>query len=94
MKATCIKRRRNVNFALAVLVILCIIGMKVSMSTAIAAGDKAVKVTHVKCKHSGCHCDTYVGYQLPNGRYKGACKHGDGWGHTCGHSPKEHGLKE
>lgn len=94
MKTSVTNKKKRVFIAITTLVISCIIGLSVTSIDAAASGDKAVKVTHVKCKHSGCHCDTYVGYQLPNGRYKGACKHGDGWGHTCGHSPKEHGLKE
>lgn len=56
--------------------------------------NKHVKVTNAPCKHRGCNCRAYIGYQLPNGRYSGKCQNSDGWGHTCGHSPKEHGLPE
>lgn len=55
---------------------------------------KKVKVTTASCKHRGCQCRAYIGYLTPSGLYKGACENNDGWGHRCGHSPKEHGLKE
>ena len=55
---------------------------------------KRVKVSSAKCKHRGCKCDGYVGYETPSGAYKGPCQNSDGWGHTCGHSPREHGLRE
>ena len=55
---------------------------------------KKVKVTTASCKHRGCQCRAYIGYLTPSGLYKDACENNDGWGHRCGHSPKEHGLKE
>lgn len=55
---------------------------------------RLVKVPNASCKHSGCRCKSYIGFQTPTGRYHGPCQNGDGWGHKCGHSPKEHGLKE
>lgn len=55
-------------------------------------GDKAVYVKGATCGESGCHCDGYMGTQTPSGRYKGKCINTDGWGHTCGHSPSDHGL--
>ena len=54
---------------------------------------KRVKVTNAPCRHKGCQCRAYIGYELPNGQYKGPCQNSDGWGHTCGHGPQEHGLK-
>ena len=44
--------------------------------------NKHVKVTNALCKHRGCNCRAYIGYQLPNGRYSGKCQNSDGWGHT------------
>lgn len=55
-------------------------------------GNKRVKVTNAPCKHSGCRCSAYIGYQTPSGSYTGKCQNSDGWGHTCNHSPEEHGL--
>lgn len=54
-------------------------------------GNKIVR-TKNKCSHSGCHCSGFVGELSPAGIYKGSCQNTDGWGHTCGHSPREHGL--
>lgn len=56
-------------------------------------GDKYVYVKGAKCTKGGCHCDGYKGVQTSTGLYKGACQNTDGWGHTCGHSPKDHGLQ-
>jgi hypothetical protein len=55
-------------------------------------GNKLVR-TDAKCKKGGCRCSGYIGYKTSGGLYKGACQNSDGWGHTCGHSPKDHGLQ-
>jgi len=55
-------------------------------------GNKKVKVTDAPCNHRGCRCNAYIGYQTPSGTYTGKCQNSDGWGHTCNHSPEEHGL--
>ena len=53
---------------------------------------KLVKVNGAACKSPGCHCKAYIGYQSPAGGYHGPCQNTNGWGHKCGHSPREHGL--
>ena len=40
-----------------------------------------------------CSCDGYYGYKHTNGTYEGACQNTDKWGHRCGHSPEDHGLR-
>lgn len=55
-------------------------------------GNQLVR-TDAKCKKGGCRCSGYIGYKTSGGLYKGACQNTDGWGHTCGHSPKDHGLQ-
>jgi len=54
------------------------------------ASKKFVK-TKYGCKK--CSCSGYWGYYHTNGTYEGACRHTDQWGHRCGHSPEQHGLK-
>lgn len=49
--------------------------------------------TNYKCKHNSCDCSGYWGYKHGNGTYEGKCQNSDGWGHTCNHSPEDHGLK-
>lgn len=55
-------------------------------------GNKPVYVKGASCKEGGCQCDGYMGTITPSGNYKGKCINSDGWGHTCGHSPSDHGL--
>lgn len=48
-----------------------------------------------KAKCSKCsRCSGYWGYKHLNGTYEGDCRNSDGHGHTCGHSPQCHGLRE
>lgn len=49
--------------------------------------------TKSKCEKSNCSCSGYWGYKHNNGTYEGSCSNSDGHGHTCGHSPQNHGLK-
>lgn len=56
--------------------------------------EKPVIVKGASCKHSGCYCSEYHGKQTSTGQYKGKCTNTNGWGHTCGHSPEEHGLNK
>lgn len=51
---------------------------------------KFVKTSY-GCKK--CSCSGYWGYYHSNGTYEGACQHTDQWGHRCGHSPEQHGLR-
>ena len=50
--------------------------------------------TNNKCKHSLCQCSGYWGYKHQNGTFEGNCSNSDGFGHTCRHSPQDHGLKK
>ena len=47
--------------------------------------------TSYRCED--CSCDGYYGYKHQNGTYEGKCSNTDKWGHTCGHSPEDHGLR-
>lgn len=49
--------------------------------------------TNARCGHSNCSCSGYWGFKHTNGTYEGSCSNSDGWGHTCGHSPSSHGLR-
>ncbi len=57
-------------------------------------GSKAVSVKVNGCSGGagGCQCTKYIGTLTSTGLYKGRCQNSDGWGHTCNHSPENHGL--
>ena len=49
--------------------------------------------TSYRCGRGSCKCSGYWGIKHHNGTYEGSCRNSDGYGHTCGHSPKDHGLR-
>jgi len=49
------------------------------------------KKTNIKCDK--CSCSGYWGYYHTNGTWEGPCQNTDKFGHTCRHSPEQHGLK-
>lgn len=53
----------------------------------------AVSVSVNQCNGLGvCSCKTYKGYKIAGtNNYVGKCQNFI-YGHTCGHSPREHGL--
>lgn len=53
---------------------------------------EAVRTVSTKKGCSRCDCDGYIGIEHLNGTYEGNCSNSDGHGHTCRHSPKNHGL--
>ena len=63
-----------------------------SISNTPFEANKPVTVTDAPCRDAGCHCRAYKGYRTPAGSYTGQCQNSDGWGHTCNHGPKAHGL--
>ena len=67
----------------------------VSTDISLMAGDKykSFVKTNAKCKHRNCQCSGYWGIKHYNGTYEGACRNSDGFTHTCGHSPQDHGLR-
>lgn len=52
--------------------------------------------TNAKCRRTNvCDCSGYWGYiHYPSRKYEGRCQNSDGHGHTCGHSPADHGLPQ
>lgn len=41
-----------------------------------------------------CGCEGYWGYEHGNGAYEGSCSNTRPGGHSCGHSPQQHNLKQ
>ena len=66
---------------------------KINRSSNISFKGGTFVKTNYKCKHNSCDCSGYWGYKHSNGTYEGKCQNSDGWGHTCNHSPEDHGLK-
>lgn len=56
-----------------------------------ANSTKLVK-TDAECEK--CSCSGYRGKKHDSGTYEGDCQNTDQWGHRCGHSPSDHGLKQ
>ena len=50
------------------------------------------KKTNAQCDE--CSCSGYWGTKHDAGTYEGACSNTDQFGHSCGHSPSHHGLRE
>ncbi|MBR5210998.1 MAG: hypothetical protein IKV91_00320 [Bacteroidales bacterium] len=67
-----------------------------SLEFSLMAGDKykSFVKTNAKCGRGNCRCSGYWGIKHYNGTYEGACRNSDGYGHTCGHSPQDHGLRK
>ena len=58
-----------------------------------ATGDKYRSFVKTSARCGKCSCTGYWGYRHNNGTYEGSCQNSDGHGHTCGHSPQNHGLR-
>ena len=67
-----------------------------SMEVAAMSGDmyRTFVKTNARCRRGNCQCSGYWGIKHYNGTYEGSCRNSDGFGHTCGHSPQHHGLRE
>lgn len=59
---------------------------------AVEYGSTSFKKTSYRCDK--CSCKGYWGYKHGNGTYEGKCSNRDAGGHTCRHSPQQHGLRE
>lgn len=66
-----------------------------AMEISSMSGDKykSFVKTNAKCRRGHCQCSGYWGIKHYNGTYEGSCRNSDGFGHTCGHSPQDHGLR-
>lgn len=66
------------------------------MVIAFAPQTPTVKFVKTKnrCKKSLCKCSGYWGIKHDAGTYEGYCRNTDGYGHSCGHGPRDHGLRQ
>ena len=69
-------------------------GSSAEISTMSSDKYRTFVKTNAKCGRGNCRCSGYWGIKHNNGTYEGACRNSDGYGHTCGHSPQDHGLRK
>lgn len=66
----------------------------VSSGSNVSFGSSTTRIVQTTASCDACDCSGYKGIKHDAGTYEGDCSHSDGWGHSCGHSPSHHGLRQ